>query len=115
MSASIATYKDLFTCKYQSEGISIFPKGSSVLVPPIAVVEVKGKAYNLSKFTPKLHLLKIGDLSLLVETSLQIDGGYVAKTSTDNFDAVGEGDTETEAIEDIKSAIKLLKEAVSEK
>ena len=117
MSVSVLDLKSLSTHRLDSEGNSVLPRGSSLVVSSIVAVELSKDVTlkNLSKFTPKLQILKIDDSSLLIEVSLQIDGGYMAKTSTDNFDAVGEGDTETEAIEDIKSAIRLLKEAVSQK
>jgi predicted RNase H-like HicB family nuclease len=116
MSVSVLDLKNLSTRRLDSEGNSVLLRGSSLVVSPIIAVEISKDVTfrNLSKFTPKLQILKMDNSTLLIEVSLQIDGGYVAKTSVDDFDAVGEGDTETEAIEDIISAIKLLKETVSQ-
>lgn len=69
---------------------------------------------NLSRFAPRLYVLKIKDLTLPVEVTLQVDGGYVSKASAPRFDAIGQGSTEEEAIDDIKCAIKLLREATFE-
>lgn len=107
--------KVLSTCVFESEGNGIFLKGSSVRTQPVGAHEIKqGTPFaNLSRFDPRLHVLKIGDLTLLAEVILQVDGGYVSKASASRFDAIGQGDTEEEAIEDIKCAIRLLKEATS--
>lgn len=117
MSFGEVDLKDLSTCKFETDGIGRFPQGSSLTPPQLAAIEVvKGEPLqNLSKFTPKLLVLTIGGVSLLAEVSLQIDGGYVSKTSTTEFDAVGQGDTEEIAVEDLLCAIKLLKEATSKK
>ena len=107
--------KLLSTCAFESEGNGIFLKGSSVRTQPVGAHEIKQDTPfgNLSRFDPRLHVLRIGDLTLLAEVSLQVDGGYVSKASAQRFDAIGQGDTEEEAIEDIKCAIKLLKDATS--
>jgi hypothetical protein len=112
-----AGFKFLSTCQVQNEGNGSFSSGTSSKVSQLGGLEINQGApfENLSKFTPVLYLLKIDDMSLLVEVSLQIEGGYTSKTSAIRFDAIGQGNTEEEAIDDIKAAIKLLKEATSSK
>ena len=49
-----------------------FSHGSSVIIKPLEAVETPKiePLKNLSKFSPKLSILKVGDLSILIETSL---------------------------------------------
>jgi len=44
----------------------------------------------------------------------QDEGGFVARVTTPEFSATGQGETEEEALQDIKSAIELLMEEDSE-
>ena len=110
MYVATASLKNLCNVSSGMTGSIGFSDGSSSIVPPLESLEI-GKDETLkdmSKFSPKLRILKVADLSLLVEISLQIEGGYVAKGSTPEFDAVGQGETEEEATEDIRHAIELL-------
>lgn len=115
MSEAMVYFRNLGNREFDTEGTSILPQMSSLAVHPLEGVEIieDEPLKDLSKFSPKLRILKVGDLSLLVDINLQIDGGYVAKTSALEFDAVGQGETEEEALQDIVYAIELLKEATT--
>lgn len=105
--------KNLSNRESDTIGTGVFLDSSTLVVHPLKSVEIaKGQPLkDLSKFSPKLRILQVGDLSLLIETSLQIEGGYVAEASTPEFDAIGQGETEEEALQDIRHAIEILKEA----
>jgi len=62
--------------------------------PSILPLEVRGELFSI----------------LLIP---QTDGGTVARIATDRFNATGQGETEKEALRDIKSAIELLMEEES--
>jgi len=57
---------------------------------------------------PWTKLLKINDRVFCILIIPQHTGRFVARTSTSNFNATGQGDTEEEALRDIKEAIELL-------
>lgn len=109
----MVAFKTLSSSKLEEEGVGTFSQSSTLRTAQFGATEiVKNVPFeNLSKFTPKLILL--ADLSLLAEVSLQFDGGYVSRASSFRFDAIGQGETEEEAIEDLRSAVKLLKEVTS--
>ena len=113
MHVATTSFNDVSNISSAMMGTFGFSDGSSLIVPALQSIEIRKDEplKDLSKFSPKLRVLKVGDLSLLVEISLQIEGGYVARSSTLEFDAVGQGETEEEATEDIRHAIELLKEA----
>ena len=98
-----------------TKGTGFFLENSSLIVHPIETQEVAKDQplKDLSKYSPKLRILKIGDLSLPTQISLQIEGGYLAEASTLEFDAIGQGETEEEAIQDLTQAIELLKKSTT--
>lgn len=56
--------------------------------------------------------VNVGGLSFQVLTIPQVDGSFVTRAITENFNANGQGNTEEEALADIKDALELLLEEV---
>lgn len=59
---------------------------------------------------PSIEPLEVGGQIFPILVIPQIDGKMVTRISTSRFNATGQGDTEEEALNDIKSAIELLLE-----
>ena len=54
--------------------------------------------------------LEVSDQVFSILIIPQVTGNFVARTSTSTFNAIGQGRTEEEALQDIKSAIEALME-----
>ena len=76
----------------------IFPEGDADIKVPI-----------LPLF-PSIEPLEVGGQIFPILVIPQIDGKVVTRISASRFNATGQGDTEEEALSDIKSAIELLLE-----
>ena len=57
-----------------------------------------------------MKFLQIQGQFFPIDVVLQEEGGYMARYSNEKFAANGQGETEEEALEDIRSAIELLLE-----
>ena len=57
-----------------------------------------------------MRFLQIQGQFFPIDVVLQEEGGYMARYSNEKFAANGQGETEEEALEDIRSAIELLLE-----
>lgn len=60
-----------------------------------------------------IQQLKVRNKLFSIFLIQSLDGGCIARTSTSTFSASGQGDTEEEALQDIRSAIELLMEEES--
>ena len=68
---------------------------------------------TLSQHISKLSMIEVKNQHFLMRLNLQPDGGYVAEVSTPIFGAIGQGETEEQAIQDIRDAIDILIEETS--
>jgi len=103
--------------------IDVEKDNSSAIYQPPARLQIRpyrmGKVYGEADAgievafpfpLPSLLPLEVKGQIFSVLAISQMDGSIVTRTSTSRFNATGQGKTEEEALQDIKSAIELLME-----
>jgi predicted RNase H-like HicB family nuclease len=91
----------------------LFQRRTEILVPRIDRIFAKDDS-NLKGpfpyFLPWRRSLEVNNRMFIILIIPQANGKFVARTSTSKFNATGQGRSEGEALQNIKSAIELLME-----